>query len=164
MISGSRRAPQSASGKYFATDADGCLLARFVRSARPIRWRAEIILAAVAPESAALRTGLSVGDRIVAIDGAKIPTRSLSDWRRELRKRPAGTKLPIRYERDGKTRSHIDAHRSAADQFVASYRWEAPAPRLPSECRSRALTIGQIPAQASTALVSRCRIDLSLRL
>jgi len=55
----------------------------------------------VAAESAAARADLRVGDRIVAIGGESIAKRSLADWRAELREQPAGTKLPIKYERAG---------------------------------------------------------------
>lgn len=57
----------------------------------------------VAPQSAAQLAGLRVGDRIVEIDGAAVPTRSLGDWRALLRETPAGTRLRIRFERAGQS-------------------------------------------------------------
>ncbi|MET0226158.1 MAG: PDZ domain-containing protein, partial [Dokdonella sp.] len=59
-------------------------------------------IAAVAPESAAKRAGLRENDRITAIDGVAIATRALASWRGRLRELPAGTRLPIEFERDGK--------------------------------------------------------------
>ena len=61
-------------------------------------------VADVAAGSAAERAGLAVGDRIVAIGGAAVSTRTLSEWRRRLREEPAGTRLSIRFERAGDVR------------------------------------------------------------
>jgi len=63
---------------------------------------AALKIAAVAPESAAERAGLRENDRITAIDGVAIATRALASWRSRLRELPAGTRLPIEFERDGK--------------------------------------------------------------
>ncbi len=59
-----------------------------------------LVVADVAPESAAAKAGFAANDRIVAIDGAA-PT-SLVEWRAKLRDLPAGTKLRIDRVRDGK--------------------------------------------------------------
>lgn len=56
----------------------------------------------VAADSAALKVGLHVNDRVVAIGGEPIAQRSLADWRERLRTLPAGTHLPVRFIRDGK--------------------------------------------------------------
>lgn len=59
----------------------------------------------VAQGSAAQGAGMKDGDRIIAIGGEPIATRSLADWRRMLRERPAGTRLTIDCLRDGKAHS-----------------------------------------------------------
>lgn len=59
-------------------------------------------VADVAPESAAERAGVHVGDRIISIDGVAAAARSLDDWRRRLREQPAGTKLRLEIERAGR--------------------------------------------------------------
>lgn len=56
----------------------------------------------VAPDSAALRAGLKVDDRVVAIGGEKVAAHRLPEWRERLRVLPAGTKLAIDYLRDGR--------------------------------------------------------------
>lgn len=56
----------------------------------------------VAQDSAAARAGLRAGDRLVAIDGAKMSWRELVAMRQRLRESPVGTKLAIDYVRDGK--------------------------------------------------------------
>jgi len=61
----------------------------------------------VAPGSAAQLAGLRTGDHIVAIDAAPVPSQPLSEWRRQLRERPVGTQLSIRFERDGKARDVV---------------------------------------------------------
>lgn len=58
---------------------------------------------AVAPQSAAARAGLRADDRLLAIDGAAVVTRTLAGWRQRLRELPAGTRLTVRYARDGRS-------------------------------------------------------------
>lgn len=58
-------------------------------------------IADVAADSAAQRAGLKTGDRLVAIDGEKIASRRLPEWRQRLRHLPVGTKLAIEYLREG---------------------------------------------------------------
>jgi hypothetical protein len=56
----------------------------------------------VAMGSAAQRSALRVNDRITSIGGETIAKRTLVEWRRRLRELPAGTKLTIKFLRDGK--------------------------------------------------------------
>lgn len=58
----------------------------------------------VAADSAALKAGMQLNDRVLAIDGEAVTQRSLADWRERLRTLPAGTHLEIRFVRDGKER------------------------------------------------------------
>ncbi|NCT68802.1 MAG: PDZ domain-containing protein [Rhodanobacteraceae bacterium] len=58
-------------------------------------------VADVAAGSAAAKAGLKVDDRLTAIGGEKIATRTLADWRQRLRELPAGTKLVVEYQRAG---------------------------------------------------------------
>ncbi len=53
----------------------------------------------VARGSAAEHAGILVDDRVTEIGGAAVSTRSLSDWRRQLREQNAGTALAIRFRR-----------------------------------------------------------------
>ncbi len=59
-------------------------------------------IADVATDSAALKVGLLVDDRVLAIDGETIGKRSLADWRERLRTLPVGTHMALRFVRDGK--------------------------------------------------------------
>ncbi len=59
----------------------------------------------VAPESAAQRAMLQSGDRITTIGGEPVSKRNVGEWRLHLRVLPVGTKLPIVFLRDGKSRS-----------------------------------------------------------
>ncbi len=59
-------------------------------------------VADVARDSAAERAGLREDDRISTIDAAAISTKSLADWRQQLRELPAGTRLVLKFQRDGK--------------------------------------------------------------
>jgi predicted aspartyl protease len=70
----------------------------------------------IAKDSAAEHAGLHVADRISAIDGALISTKSLSDWRQQLRELPVGTRLAVRFQRDGKS---SDATLTLADRMPA---------------------------------------------
>ncbi|HEY2344790.1 MAG TPA: aspartyl protease family protein [Xanthomonadaceae bacterium] len=56
----------------------------------------------VAADSAALKAGMRLNDRILAIGGEAVGARSLSEWRERLRTTPAGTHLAIRLQRGGK--------------------------------------------------------------
>lgn len=56
----------------------------------------------VARGSAAERADLHVDDRVVAIGGAAVSTKSLADWRKLLRDAPVGTKLGVRFLRGDK--------------------------------------------------------------
>lgn len=55
----------------------------------------------VADDSGGARAGLRVEDRILAIDGVAIGTRSLDQWRTHLRESAAGSRLVVAYERNG---------------------------------------------------------------
>jgi predicted aspartyl protease len=68
----------------------------------------------VAKDSAAEQAGLHVADRISSIDGAAISTKSLSDWREQLRELPIGTQLTLRFQRNGKS---SDATLTLADRI-----------------------------------------------
>jgi hypothetical protein len=59
----------------------------------------------VAEDSAAQKAGLRNGDRVLAIGGEAIGTHPLADWREHLRSTPAGTRVTIRFLRDGKEQS-----------------------------------------------------------
>jgi len=56
----------------------------------------------VAADSAALKAGMQLNDRVLAIGGEAIGKRSLADWRERLRVLPVGTHVAIRFVRDGK--------------------------------------------------------------
>jgi hypothetical protein len=56
----------------------------------------------VAADSAALKAGLQLNDRILAIGGEAVAKRSLAEWRERLRALPADTHMAIRFLRDGK--------------------------------------------------------------
>jgi hypothetical protein len=61
-----------------------------------------LLVADVAPESAAARAGLRVQDRIAKIDGKDADTQSLVEWRTKLRELPVGTRIKIEAQREGK--------------------------------------------------------------
>lgn len=61
-----------------------------------------LVVADVAPESAAAKAGFAANDRIVAIDGAAANRKSLVAWRAKLRELPVGTELKVDRVRDGK--------------------------------------------------------------
>jgi hypothetical protein len=56
----------------------------------------------VAADSAALKAGMQLNDRVLAIGGEAIGTHSLAEWRERLRSLPAGTHVAIRFMRDDK--------------------------------------------------------------
>jgi predicted aspartyl protease len=66
-----------------------------------IRAGGALRVAAVAPTGPAEHAGLRVDDRITAIDGARIETRRLWQWRAYLREHAPGTKVALRIERAG---------------------------------------------------------------
>ncbi|HDS1146611.1 MULTISPECIES: aspartyl protease family protein [Stenotrophomonas] len=76
-------------------------------------------VADVAPSSAGARAGLRRDDRIVMISGEPIATRMLADWRALLRERPVGTRVGIRYLRDGQ---QVDTELVLADRVAAGWR------------------------------------------
>jgi len=76
-------------------------------------------VADVAPTSAGARAGLRRDDRIVMISGEPIATRKLADWRALLRERPVGTRVGIRYLRDGR---QVDTELVLADRVAAGWR------------------------------------------
>lgn len=65
-------------------------------------------IAALVPDGPAQQAGLRVDDRILAVDGAPVSTRSLSDWRIAFKESPAGTKLRLSTKRRGDVRE-VDA-------------------------------------------------------
>jgi len=76
-------------------------------------------VADVAADSAALQAGMRIGDRVVAIGGEPVATRSLADWRERLRTTPAGTHLAVRFLREGKEQA---AELSLADRIPGTMR------------------------------------------
>lgn len=77
-------------------------------------------VADVAPSGAGARAGLRKDDRIVMIAGEPVAARRLGDWRALLRERPVGTRVGIRFLRDGR---QMDAELVLADRVAA--RWAA---------------------------------------
>jgi PDZ domain-containing protein/aspartyl protease len=86
-------APNASFGKPDAFDRSGFFL---------LGADDAIVVADVAPESAAAKAGFAANDRIVAIDGTPATRRTLVEWRAKLRALPVGTKLRIDRVRDGK--------------------------------------------------------------
>jgi hypothetical protein len=58
-------------------------------------------------------------DRIVMVSGEPIATRMLANWRALLRERPVGTRVGIRYLRDGR---QVDTDLVLADRVAAGWR------------------------------------------
>lgn len=58
-------------------------------------------VADIAANSAAAKAELAVDDRLITIGGEKIAAHTLADWRARLRDLPAGTRLPVEYQRAG---------------------------------------------------------------
>ncbi|KAG0911602.1 hypothetical protein G6F32_016755 [Rhizopus arrhizus] len=77
-------------------------------------------VADVAPTSAGARAGLRRDDRIVMIDGEPVATRKLGDWRAQLRERPVGPGVGVRYLRAGR---QMDTRLVLADRVAE--RWPA---------------------------------------
>ena len=64
-----------------------------------------LVIADVAPDSAAARAGLQAKDRVTAIGGEVADSQSLTAWRAKLRELPVGTRLKIEATREGKQQS-----------------------------------------------------------
>jgi hypothetical protein len=71
----------------------------------------------VAADSAALKAGMQLNDRVVAIGGEAVSKRSLADWRERLRTLPVGTHLAVRFMRGGKEQT---ANLVLADRIAAT--------------------------------------------
>jgi hypothetical protein len=56
----------------------------------------------IAADSAALKAGMRLNDRVLAIGGEAVDKRSLAEWRERLRTLPVGTHVTIRFVRNGK--------------------------------------------------------------
>ena len=103
---------------YLAPNADFAKPDDFDRSGLFLLGDGDALLVAdVAPDSAAARAGLKAKDRIVAIGGEAAATKSLIAMRAKLRELPAGTRVKIERVRDGKkeTVEIVLADRIAAD-------------------------------------------------
>jgi len=88
---------------YLAPNADFAKADAFDRSGLFLLGESDALLVAdVAPDSAAERAALKAKDRIVAIDGKPVNTESLIAVRAKLRESAAGTKVAVEYLRDGK--------------------------------------------------------------
>jgi membrane-associated protease RseP (regulator of RpoE activity) len=86
-------APNARYTETFASDRSGLML---------IRDGAALKAYEVLAKGPAAQAGLRSGDRITAIGGEPVATRSLSDWRDRLARGEAGSRIEIGYERDGK--------------------------------------------------------------
>ena len=86
-------APHADFGKPYAFDRSGLWL---------LADGAALQVADIAKGSAAEEAGLQANDRIRAINGAAISTKSLAEWREQLRELPVGSRLDINFERSGK--------------------------------------------------------------
>jgi C-terminal processing protease CtpA/Prc len=62
---------------------------------------------AVAPQRAAEKAGLKVGDRILALDGESPKVRPVGEWRAGLREQAAGTHVRLRVA-DGTAERKVD--------------------------------------------------------
>jgi hypothetical protein len=71
---------------------------------------------AITEGGAAQRAGVQVGDRIVAVDGDAVRSRSLMQWRSLLRETDVGTRLVLRIERGGR---QLDAPMTLIDRLAA---------------------------------------------
>lgn len=88
---------------YLVPNAESTLPDAFDRSGLWLQAEEGALhVADVASTSAAARAGLRRDDRIVMIAGEPIAARILGDWRALLRERPVGTRVGIRYLRDGR--------------------------------------------------------------
>ena len=104
---------------YLAPNADFGKPDPFDRSGLFLLGDGEALLIAdVAPESAAARAGLHAQDRVIALDGKKVGTSSLVEWRTKLRELPAGTRVKVEAQRDGKDET---AELVLADRIPAAW-------------------------------------------
>jgi hypothetical protein len=88
---------------YLAPNADFAKVDSFDRSGLFLLGDGDALLVAdVAPESAAERAGLKAKDRIVAIDGTPVKGAALIAVRAKLRESAAGTKIEVDRMRDDK--------------------------------------------------------------
>jgi C-terminal processing protease CtpA/Prc len=88
---------------YLAPNATAAKPDAFDRSGLFLTGAADaLVVADVAPESAAARAGLAPKDRITSIGGEPTNLASLLAVREKLRESPAGTKLELERLRDGK--------------------------------------------------------------
>lgn len=87
--------PNAAFGTPDSYDRSGLWLLRDEKGAK---------IADVAPEGASAQAGLRMGDRVVSIGGEPIGTHTIAEWHRILRERAAGTRLKVKFERDGSSR------------------------------------------------------------
>ena len=71
----------------------------------------------VASDSAALKAGMQLNDRVVSIGGEAVGKRSLAEWREHLRTAPIGTHVAIRFVRDDKEQT---ADLVLADRIAAA--------------------------------------------
>jgi hypothetical protein len=88
---------------YLAPNADFAKPDAFDRSGLFLLGDGDaVVVADVAPESAAARAGLKVRDRLTSIGGEAANSRTLTAMRAKLRDSAAGTKLRVERVRDGK--------------------------------------------------------------
>jgi aspartyl protease/PDZ domain-containing protein len=88
---------------YLAPNADATKADTFDRSGLFLIGDGNALLVAdVAPDSAAARAGLQAKDRIVAVGGEAASSKSLIAVRAKLRELPAGTRVNVERMRDGK--------------------------------------------------------------
>ena len=71
----------------------------------------------VAADSAALKAGMQLNDRVVSIEGEAIAARPLAEWRERLRTLSAGTHVAMRFIRDDKEQT---ADLVLADRIAAA--------------------------------------------
>jgi hypothetical protein len=88
---------------YLAPNADFAKPDAFDRSGLFLLGDGDaIVIADVAPESAAARAGLKVKDRLTSIGGERANSQTLTAMRAKLRDSAAGTKLQVERVRDGR--------------------------------------------------------------
>ncbi len=89
---------------YLRPNADFAKADAFDRSGLWVLWESGALLVAdVAPLSAAARAGLHENDRITSIDGKTVDAGSIVEWRRKFRELAVGTRIPIVFDRDWKS-------------------------------------------------------------
>jgi aspartyl protease/PDZ domain-containing protein len=93
----------SAKRMYLAPNADFAQPDAFDRSGLFLLGDGDaLVIADVAPQSAAAKAGLQAKDRVTSIGGEAANSQTLTAMRAKLRELPAGTKLPVERVRDGK--------------------------------------------------------------